>query len=282
MAADPSKWVSDPSQWGPRLAALRAVFRRPGRWVICLSGGVDSALVLAVAAEERGSDIIALTAVSPTLPEPEQRVCVELAAAAGVQHELVASGEMERSGFVSNGSDRCYHCKTELYSLARVQARELGTDWIADGVNVDDLGDHRPGLVAAREHDVVHPLIEAGMSKADVRGAAQALGLTVWDKPAFACLSSRFPYGTPITERGLSQVGAVELFLKDRGIRQLRVRSDGETARIEVLPHDIAVLVQEPLRTDLVRVAKEAGYSWVSVDLEGYRQGSLNERLVHE
>lgn len=278
-AADPSKTTSAPASWEPKLARLRAVFHRPGGWVVCLSGGVDSALVLAVGAEERSADVVALTAVSPTLPEPERLLCVRLASKAGVQHELVPSEEMERVGFVSNGSDRCYHCKTELYSVARRRARELRADWIADGVNLDDLGDHRPGLVAAREHDVVHPLIEAGMTKADVRGAARSLGLEVWDKPAFACLSSRFPYGTPITEDLLEQVGSVELFLKARGIRQVRVRSDGKTARIEVLPHDIARLVAEPLRADIVEVATRAGFLWVSLDLQGYRTGSLNAAI---
>ena len=156
--------------------------------MVCLSGGVDSALVLAVAAEERGGDVVALTAASPTLPEPERLTCVRLAREAGVHHEQVQSAEMERPGFVSNGSDRCYHCKSELYSIARTRARALGTEWIADGVNVDDLGDHRPGLVAAREHDVVHPLIEAEMDKADVRAAARSLGLDVWDKPALSLI----------------------------------------------------------------------------------------------
>lgn len=279
-SADPSRAASDEAVWGPKLERLRAVFRRPGRWVVCLSGGVDSALVLAVAAQERGRDVVALTAVSPTLPEPERLTCVRLAQEAAVRHELAESEEMDREAFVSNGSDRCYHCKTELYSVARDRARELGTDWIADGVNVDDLGDHRPGLVAAREHDVIHPLIEAGMSKADVRGAARGLGLGVWDKPAFACLSSRFPYGTRITEEKLTQVGAVELFLKARGIRQVRVRSDGRTARIEVLPSDIARLAAEPLRGDIVKVATDAGFLWVSLDLQGYRTGSMNAGLV--
>ena len=236
--------------------------------------------MLAVAAEERGGDVVALTAVSPTLPEPERLTCVRLAREAGVHHEQVQSAEMERPGFVSNGSDRCYHCKSELYSIARARARALGTEWIADGVNVDDLGDHRPGLVAAREHDVVHPLIEAEMDKADVRAAARSLGLDVWDKPAFACLSSRFPYGTTITEEGLTRVGAVEQFLKGRGIRQLRVRSDGDVARVEVLPFDIPRLAADPLRSDLVRVAKSAGFIWVSLDLQGYRQGSLNAGIA--
>ena len=276
---DPSRVVSAPSSWEPRLERLRAVLRRPGRGIVCLSGGVDSALVLAVAAEERGGQIEALTAVSPTLPTAERRACEELAAAAGVSLHLVESHELEREGFVSNGSDRCYHCKTELYGLARDAAKRRGADWIADGVNVDDLGDHRPGLVAAEEHRILHPLIEAGLRKADVRGAAQALGLPVWDKPAFACLSSRFPYGTPITVPRLDRVGRVERWLRDQGIRQVRVRSDDRTARVEVLPHDIHRLAVDPLRSGLVAVAKEAGFLWISLDLEGYRTGSLNAAI---
>jgi len=279
LSVDPSREASPVGVWRPKLERLRRIFARPGRWVVCLSGGVDSALVLAVAAEERPGDVVALTAVSPTLPDAERLTCERLAREAGVPHELVPSEEMERDGFVSNGPDRCYHCKTELYSVARRAAHRLGGDWIADGVNVSDLSDHRPGLVAAKEHRVVHPLVEAEMSKADVRGAARFLGLDVWDKPAFACLSSRFPYGTAITEEGLTQVGAVEGFLRARDFRQVRVRSDGQTARIEVLPFDIPSLVTDPLRSELLAVAKAAGYRWTSVDLEGYRTGSLNAAL---
>lgn len=246
---------------------------------MCLSGGVDSALVLRVAVEERGDDVLALTAVSPTLPDRERADCVRLAGQMGALHRLVESGEMSNADFVRNPSDRCYHCKDELYTVARREARRLGYDWIADGVNVDDLGDHRPGLLAADEHDVLHPLVTAGLTKADVRGAARALGLDVWAKPAFACLSSRFPYGTPITVPGLDRVGRLEFFLRDQGFETVRVRSEGDAARIEVLAQRIPILVQEPLRSSVLAAAKDAGFTWVSVDLQGYRQGSLNEAL---
>lgn len=247
--------------------------------MVCFSGGVDSALVLRVAVEERGGDVLGLTAVSPTLPERERADCVRLAHQVGAAHRFVVSSEMENPDFVRNPTNRCYHCKDELYTVARGEARRLGFDWIADGVNVDDLGDHRPGLIAAQEHDVLHPLIDAGLTKADVRGAARALGLDVWDKPAFACLSSRFPYGTPITQQGLDRVGALEFFLRDRGFRTVRVRAIGDAARIEVLPARIPHLGEEPMRSEVLARAIEAGFTGVTIDLRGYRQGALNEGL---
>ena len=265
--------------WRGKLEVLRARFRRPGRWVVCFSGGVDSALVLKVAVEERGDDVLALTALSPTLPVREREECARLAASFGARHALVDSDEMANPDFVRNPTNRCYHCKDELYTVARRHARSLGYDWIADGVNVDDLGDHRPGLLAADEHDVLHPLVDAGLDKADVRGAARGLGIDVWDKPAFACLSSRFPYGTPITQGGLDRVGRLEFFLADHGFRTVRVRSIGDVARIEVLPARIPLLAEEPLRSTVREVARAAGFSGVTVDLRGYRQGSLNEAL---
>ena len=246
---------------------------------MCFSGGVDSALVLKVAVQERGDDVLALTAVSPTLPDREREDCVRLASELGARHRLVESGEMQNPDFVRNPTNRCYHCKDELYTVARREARGLGYDWIADGVNVDDLGDHRPGLLAAAEHDVLHPLVTAGLTKADVRGVSRFLGLDVWDKPAFACLSSRFPYGTPITRAGLDRVGRVEFFLRDRGFETVRVRSFGDSARIEVLPERIPLLADEPLRSSLLLVARDAGFDQVNLDLRGYRQGSLNEGL---
>ena len=277
--SDPSRGTSGPSVWGPRLDALRVRFRRPGRWVVCFSGGVDSALVLKVAVEERGADVLALTALSPTLPDRERDDCVRIARLLGARHRLVRSEELGNPDFVRNPTNRCYHCKDELYTVARREARRLGYDWIADGVNVSDLGDHRPGLLAAEEHDVLHPLVDAGLDKPDVRGAARALGLDVWDKPAFACLSSRFPYGTPITEVGLTRVERLEFFLRDQGFRTVRVRAHGDAARIEVLPVRIPLLGEEPLRSAVIEVAAAAGFSGVSVDLRGYRQGSLNEGL---
>ena len=276
---DPSRVVSLESEWRPKLRRLRELFARGEQWVVCFSGGVDSAFVLAVAVAERGDDVLALTAVSETLPDEERDDCARQAAAMGARHRFVESKEMEVEGFFSNPTNRCYFCKSELYRVARAAAMDLGATHIADGVNVDDLGDHRPGLIAAHEAAIVHPLVEAGLSKADVRGAAQALGLDVWDKPAFACLSSRFPYGTRITPERLDMVGTVERLLKAQGFRQYRVRYHGEVVRIEVRPEDLPRLVTEPLRSQVVQTCKDVGFRYVTLDLQGFRSGSMNEGL---
>ncbi len=271
--------ISTQASWEPKLRALRALFQQGESWMVAFSGGVDSALVLQVAVEERGAGALAMTAVSPTLPDSEREACIAFARRLGTRHLLVESKEMEVEGFRSNPSNRCFFCKDELYSLAWEQARDLGIARIADGVNVDDLGDHRPGLDAASQHGVVHPLVEAGMTKADVRGAAQALGLSLWDKPAFACLSSRFPYGTPITTRGLTMIESVEEVLKQLGFEQVRVRFHDPICRIEVLPADLPQLVAEPTRTQVLQACKRAGFRYTTIDLQGYRTGSLNEGL---
>ena len=276
---DPSTVASSPRSALESLARLRAVIPRVGIGIVCLSGGVDSALVLAVASAERPGAVRALTATSVTLPAEEEQACVRLAESAGVPLLLRPSLEMENPAFVANEGQRCYHCKSELYSIAWQAAAEQGADWVLDGVNMDDLGDHRPGLRAATERGVGHPLVEAGLRKVDVRGVARLLGLSVWDKPAFACLSSRFPYGTPITERGLHRVESLERALRGWGVRQLRVRAEGDTARIEVLPTDIPRLAADPLRSLVVAAAREAGFLFVALDLEGYRMGSLNAAL---
>ncbi len=278
--ADPSRVVSAESSWGPKLAALRQLFRDDERWVVCFSGGVDSAFVLAVAVQERGDDVLALTAVSETLPDEERLDCERQVAALDARHAFVTSSEMEVEGFFSNPSNRCYFCKSELYRVARQSAKDRGYLRIADGVNVDDLGDHRPGLIAADEAAIVHPLVQVGMSKADVRGAALHIGLDVWDKPAFACLSSRFPYGTHITPERLHMVGTVERLLKELGFRQYRVRYHGEVVRIEVRPEDLPRLITEPTRSEVVETCKSVGFSYVTLDLQGFRSGSMNETLA--
>ena len=277
--ADPSRVVSSEAEFGPKLQRLRALFAEGDRWVVCFSGGVDSAFVLAVAVAERGADVLALTAVSETLPDEEREGCERIARELGARHRFVLSDEMQVEGFFTNPSNRCFYCKEELYRVARAAADDLGADRIADGVNVDDLGDHRPGLIAADEAAIVHPLVAAGLSKADVRGAARALGLDVWDKPAFACLSSRFPYGTHITPERLEMVGSVERLLKDLGFRQYRVRYHDVLCRIEVRPADLPRLIEEPTRSTVVDACKAAGFTYVTIDLQGYRTGALNETL---
>jgi len=278
--ADPSRVVSAPESWRPKLDALRALFQGRDRWVVAFSGGVDSAFVLAVAVQELGDRVTALTAVSPTLPDEEREGCIALAKTLGATHLLVESDEMEVEGFFSNPTNRCYFCKSELYRVAWDEAERLAIGTVADGVNVDDLGDHRPGLIAAEERGIVHPLVEVGMTKADVRGAALGIGLQVWDKPAFACLSSRFPYGTEITPERLDRVGRVERLLNELGFRQYRVRFHDELVRIEVRGVDLPRLVVDPVRSTVVDACKDAGFTYVTIDLQGFRSGAMNEVLA--
>jgi uncharacterized protein len=185
---------------------------------------------------------------------------------------------MDRPGYVENTPLRCYHCKTELYSLLEEMAQREGYGWVADGCNIDDLGDHRPGRVAAAEHRVRSPLMEAQLTKAEIRALSKERGLPTWDKPAMACLSSRIPYGTPVTVGALDQVGAAEAFLRTLGLRQLRVRHHGDVARIEVEPEHLAEVVGQ--RDRIVRRFKNLGYKYVTLDLAGFRSGSMNEVLA--
>ena len=278
-SADPSLVVSSPVIWRPKLAQLRSRLRESPRWLVAFSGGIDSAFLLAIAVQERGADVLAITAISPTLPEEEREECSRIATALGARHRFIESNEMEVEGFYSNPTNRCFFCKEELYRVAWRAAEGLGYEQVADGMNVDDLKDHRPGHKAAIEAGVVHPLEEAGLTKADIRGAARALGLDIWNKPAFACLSSRFPYGTQITKDRLHMVGSIEALLKELGFRQYRVRYHGEVCRIEVRPDDLSRLIEEPVRTRVTNCCNAVGFRYVTVDLQGYRQGAMNEGL---
>jgi len=277
--ADPSLVVSSAADWRPKLARLRQRLRDDERWVVAFSGGIDSAFLLAIAVQERGDDVLAITAISPTLPDEEREDCQRIAKLLGAQHHFVESNEMTVEGFYSNPTNRCFFCKEELYRIAWMEAKRLGYRRVADGMNVDDLQDHRPGHLAAQEAGVVHPLEEAGLTKADIRGASLALGLDIWNKPAFACLSSRFPYGTPITKERLNMVGSIEALLKELGFRQYRVRYHDEICRIEVRPEDLPRLVEPSIRTRVVELCNEVGFRYVTLDLQGYRQGALNEGL---
>jgi uncharacterized protein len=200
-----------------------------------------------------------------------------LAAQIGIRHMLLGTSEMDRPGYVENSPQRCYHCKTELYGLLEEMAERDGIAFVLDGCNIDDLGDHRPGRVAAAEHRVRSPLIEAGLTKADIRALSKERGLPTWDKPAMACLSSRIPYGTPVTVEALDQLGAAEAFLRGLGMRQLRVRHHGDVARIEVELADIPVVVEH--RDRIVTRLRNLGYQYVTLDLAGFRSGSMNEGI---
>ena len=261
-----------------KLDQLRKGIRALGSALVAFSGGADSALVLKVATDELPGRVVALTAISPTMAQREQRFAQAFAAALGVAHEQIRSNELERPGFRMNPTDRCYHCKSELFDVAEPVRQRLGLAAVLLGTNTDDLGEHRPGLQAAREHQGGQPLVDANLSKAEVRALSRHLGLSTWDKPQMACLSSRFPYGTEITDARLAQVDRLEEALWDLGFRQLRVRFHGDVARLELLPEELPRALE--LRDRLVAEGKQAGFRFVALDLQGFRSGALNEGLL--
>jgi uncharacterized protein len=262
------------------LRRLDEIFDRMGSTLVCYSGGIDSALVLALAKRALGDRAVGLTAVSPSLAESERADAVRIAEALGAGHVLVESNEIEREGYRSNGPDRCFHCKSELYEVAAKKAAELGLACVVNGTNKDDLGDYRPGLEAARQAGVRSPLVEAGLGKNDVRDVARELGIDAWDKPAAACLSSRIPYGTSVTRERLRQIEGFESELKALGLRQVRVRHHESIARIELGPDDMDRALGRDTRERLVEAGKRHGFRYVTLDLGGYRTGSHNEVLV--
>ncbi len=266
-----------------KYGALRRILDEMQSLVIGYSGGVDSTLLLKVAVDQLGGKTLAMIGRSETYPTREFEEALALAQSIGARYEIVQTEETDVLKFQENPPDRCYYCKTELFGKLREIAQREGILWIADGTITDDLGDFRPGMRARSEGEVRSPLLEAGFSKAEVRELSRHLGLSTWDKPSFACLSSRFPYGTPILRDNLSRVDAAETFLRDSGFRRFRVRfHDDSTARVEVDPTEIERLVKEPLRGELVARFKQLGFTYVTLDLQGYRTGSMNELLTEE
>lgn len=244
---------------------------------VAYSGGVDSTFLMRVADDELGNKALAVTARSETYPEREGEEAVSLAAQLGFRHRIVDTSELAIPGFRYNPPERCYYCKSELFTVLRQVADEEGLIHVAEGSTLNDLDDYRPGRKAAQEHGVVSPLLQAQLTKEEVRLLSKELGVPTWDKPAFACLASRFPYHEEITEDKLFRVALAEEYLRSIGIRQYRVRHHGTLARIEVEPEDIGILLT---RTDIVRFFHQLGFTYVTVDLEGYRQGSMNTALT--
>jgi pyridinium-3,5-biscarboxylic acid mononucleotide sulfurtransferase len=256
-----------------KLAHLRHIVADLQSALVAFSGGIDSTLVLKIAHDELGKQAVGITAVSPTYPAAELESAVRAAREIGARHEIVHTDQLKIPAFVENDASRCFHCKTDLYRLMEELRAARPAQWILDGTNMDDLGDDRPGIKAAREWQVRSPLVEAEFTKADVRAAAQNLGLSTWDKPAAACLSSRIPRGVPITVEKLRRVEQAEAILWAEGFRHVRVRDHGDIARIEIAPDEFARLNRPGVRSSIATSLRDAGFRFVCVDLEGYRPG---------
>lgn len=263
-----------------RIAQLEDLLASTRGAVVAFSGGIDSTLVAAVAHRALGDRAVAVTGVSPALPPGELTQARRIADVVGVRHRTVRTHELEAEGYAANGTDRCYHCKDELYGVLREVAREERLQVVVSGANADDLGDVRPGLRAAREHGVRHPLVEAGFTKGDVRAAARELDIPTWDKPASACLSSRVAFGQRITVGELTRVGRAERVVKDLGFRQCRVRVHGDLARVEVDADELTRLADPDVRRQVNERLRELGFAYVTLDLEGFRSGNLNAALA--
>lgn len=267
---------------GQKAGKLKSILKNYGSVLVAFSGGVDSSLLLKIAVETLGDKVFAFTEASPLHQAWEVAEAQELAKELGVKHMIFTSDELDGSAFSTNPPDRCYICKKLIFARAIDKAKELGLAQVVDGSNVDDLGEYRPGRKALEELQIKSPLLEAGFTKKDIRAESRKLGLPTWNRPSLACLASRFPYGTAITVERLRQVELCETFLRNEGFTVFRVRYHGESARIEVAQSELKRLVASELRERVTTYFKAAGFTYVAVDLEGFRSGSMDAQLGGE
>ena len=262
-----------------KLDHLKKTLRDMGTVLVAYSGGVDSTFLAVTAHEVLGKNSLAVFAASPVAPPMEKEEAEALAHNIGLRFKIIESSEMSNPDFVANPPERCYYCKRELFSELKPIAQAEGLKWIADGTNADDLSDFRPGRKASAEAGIRSPLLEAGLTKAEIRQLSHAQGLPTWDRPASPCLASRIPYGIPVTAETLNKIARGEQYLHSLGLRQLRLRHHGDIARIELDPEDMDKIIKPEIRQDIVKHLKALGYKYVTLDLTGYRIGSLNEVL---
>lgn len=268
-----------PPELEEKAAALESRLREAGSVIVAFSGGADSSYLAFAAQRALGENALAVTAISPSYPATHRKIAEEVVSRIGIRHRYVDTAEMEREGYRANRSDRCYFCKTELFEVLGRLREEIGFEAVAYGINADDRQDFRPGHKAAEEHRVLAPLEEVALSKAEIRALSRAAGLPTADLPASACLASRLPYGTEVTPERLRQVEDGEERLRGLGFEQVRLRHHGEVARIEIDPSELARALDPALAKAMVAAIKPLGFQYVSLDLEGYRSGALNEVL---